>query len=118
MALLGVQRPRERKCSSAQGQEKAIGPREKLVERLRMKEGACGTVSSKQFCHTERRGEPRQGKSARARSQVPPTPDSACCHWLLHKQFCDVKKACVLLELEDGNPFPAHFAGWLKQDEL
>lgn len=65
LALLGVQRPRGRKCSSAQGQEKAIGPREKLVQRLRTREGACGTVSSKQFCHTERRGEESRGRGNR-----------------------------------------------------
>lgn len=112
MAPLGPRDLENTQQSSRMG--KATRLREKLVQRKAQdKRRGEQDRSSKQLCHTEERsGETRLANVGRARSQASPTPDS---HTGPGPRGSDVKEACVLLELEDSNLFPAHLPGWLTQ---
>lgn len=82
---------------------KAIRPREKLCT---------GSGQGKRPVLSQTRGVERRGQ----RSWPGPhpeclTPDSAHGSRLPHKWLWDVKEACVLLEPDDSDLFPAHLSG-------
>lgn len=82
---------------------KAIRPREKLMQRLGTKEATSSVRRG------EWRDEAREVGQGHILSASP--PDSAHGSRLPHKWLWDIKEACVLLEPEDSELFPAHLSG-------